>query len=586
MTPYLGEVVFEGKPFTRVQPRARDEKGSWKVYQDWREVMPPEGKAFSPTRLPFHVGELFAFDIEENKRPTKEGDQQIVSKWAPVEEVLDFRNRKAESARRLIVETGLQAMLPGTSHIIVALPDRMCVRVRMEKNNSGSGFIAQWDGLSKLATYEFSPAVFRGDMFGGRFLSVPDVTIGAQVGVTNWCADSELLEVVLKRLRKVNEAGDPPFRLAQIGPLITYLERATLLPTLGSDWDSLRERVDELSVSLQGNMHAINEMVDLIASLEPVEVPLKEELAQRRAEIEGKLRLELEARVRADLESSYSELIEARTRLENEQTELEALTSLVRGQVAETEAAREELRAALRDELVHLRGELEELPASEVTAAKELSARIGARLRTKGVETELVPLEAPPWARVRRRLPEPLRDWAVALEKIKSAAKRFGFSPEEMLLADVAARSGSVVVLPETIADLFVRAYASAVSGGDMVRQALDPSILSVDDLWGQPGGRRATAFANAWVAATLDARRFRVVLLDGLQRTPMNLWIPSFLDVVAAPGRPRNLLVFATLSQDAVDPARAWRGLSSTATGLMAKRLDGVSSEMFPAWG
>jgi hypothetical protein len=299
-------------------------------------------------------------------------------------------------------------------------------------------------------------------------------------GSRNWCPDSELLDVVLKRLRKVSEAGDPPFRLAQIGPLITYLERAALLPTLGSDWDSLRERVDELSVSLQGNMHAINEMVDLIANFEPVDARLKEELAQRRAKIEDELRFELEARVRADLESRYAELTEARRRLENEQTELEALTSLVRAEVAETEAVRDELRAALRDELIHLQGELDELPAGEVTAAKELSARIGARLRTKDVETELVPLEVPPWARVRRRLPEPLRDWAAALEKIKSAAKRFGFSPEEMLLADVAARSGSIVVLPETIADIFVRAYASAMSGGDMVRQALDPSILSV----------------------------------------------------------------------------------------------------------
>ena len=288
-----------------------------------------------------------------------------------------------------------------------------------------------------------------------------------------------------------------------------------------------------------------------------------------------------QGQVRREIEARYADLIEARKRLENELTEVEALTKLARQEVAQTRAVRDELRAALRDELLRLQGELNELPTSEAKPAEELSTRIAARLRARGVETELTPLEVPPWARVRPGLSEPLRDWAAALETIRSAAKRFGFSPEEMMLADVAARSGSIVVLPEANAAAFVQAYASAMSCGEMLRQALDPSILCVDDLWRQPGGRRPTAFAIAWAAASLDARRFRVVLLDGLHRTPMNLWIPSFVDVTAAPGRPRNLLLFASLSSDAVDPARAWQGLSSAVTGLIAKRLEGLSSQM-----
>ena len=336
MTPpvYLGEPAFDGKNFTRVQPHAEAEKGAWKGYQDWRAAMPNEGKAFSPGPLPFHVGELFAFDVEPNTRPSKEGDRQIVSNWTRVEEVLDFRSHDAESARRLLVETGLRTMAPGTSHVVVALPDGVCVRVRMVKNERKPGFIAAWDELGELATYELNPSVFKGDKFGGRFLSVPEVTVGAQVGVTNWCADTELLEVVLKRLRKVTEAGEPPFRLAQIGPLISYLERAALLPTLGSDWASLRDRVGKLANLLGENFHALNEMVDLIAKLRPVEARLKEEVAQRRAEIEAELRSELDGRVRSEIEARYADLIEARKRLENELTELEAIAGLAREEIS------------------------------------------------------------------------------------------------------------------------------------------------------------------------------------------------------------------------------------------------------------
>jgi hypothetical protein len=39
--------------------------------------------------------------------------------------------------------------------------------------------------------------------------------------------------------------------------------------------------------------------------------------------------------------------------------------------------------------------------------------------------------------------------------------------------------------------------------------------------------------------------------------------------------------LLFASLSPDAVDPTRAWRGLSSAAVGLMAKRFAGPSPQL-----
>jgi hypothetical protein len=588
MTPpvYLGEPVFDGKNFTRVQPHAEAEMGAWKGYQDWRAAMPNEGKAFSPGPLPFRVGDLFAFDVEPNTRPSKEGDRQIVSNWTRVEEVLDFRSRDAESARRLLVETGLRTMAPGTSqsHVVVALPDGVCVRVRMVKNERGPGFIAGWDELGELATYALNSSVFKGDKFGGRLLSDPGVTVGDQVGVTNWCADAELTEVVLKRLRKVRAAGEPPFRLAQIAPLVSYLERAALLPSLGADLEPLKHRIGILTASLRENTQALEELVDLIAGLKPVETRLREEAERRRAEIENEVRNELEGRVRAEIEARYAEMIEARERLQHELTELEALAGSAREEIAETKAARDELRAALRDELIRLQGELEEPPSSEAATAAELCKRISARLCARGVETELAPLEVPPWARARVRQSETLRDWRAALETIESAAKRWGFSPDEMVLADVAARSGAIVVLPESDAGDFVRAYASAMSCGEMVRHALDPSVLCVDDLWRQPGGRRPTAFANAWAAANLDARRFRIVLLDGVHRTPMDLWLPSFVDVAAGPGWPPNLLLFASLSPHAVDPARAWRGLSSAVTGLIAKRSERVSSQLLAA--
>ncbi|SEE27381.1 hypothetical protein SAMN05444161_5297 [Rhizobiales bacterium GAS191] len=581
---YLGEAAYDGVKFARVQPRALAEDGAWRIYQDWREALPNEGKAFAPRPLRFRVGELFAFDVQPNPRTDTGPDRQIVASCVEVEEVLDFRDRDPEIARRLVVEAGLQSKVPGTSHVVVALRDGLCVRVRLEKHQGGPGFVAAWEGLNRLAVHVLDPAVFAGNKIGGRLLAVPGVTIGKQVGVTNWCPDADLLEAVLKRLRRVSGAEASPISRTQIAPLISYLKNAALLPSLGTDLEPVRGRIGTLAASLGENTRGLEELVDLVGRLRPVEARLKAAAAQRRAEIEAELRSELEGQVRAEIEARHTELIAARDRLQNELTDLEALAGLARQEAAATTAARDELGAALRDELIALQGRLEEAPGSEAVTAAELSARIAARLRARGDESELSPGESPPWARARVRPREPVRKWETAVETINGAAKYFGFSPDEMLVADVAARSGALVVLPEAEANAFVHAYASAMTCGEVVRQALDPSILSIDDLWRQPGGGRPTAFATAWAAASLDTRRFRVVLLDGLQRTPMNLWIPSLVDVVAGASRPRNLLLFASLSRDVLDPARVWQGLESAVTGLVAKRSGTLSPQILAA--
>jgi hypothetical protein len=102
-----------------------------------------------------------------------------------------------------------------------------------------------------------------------------------------------------------------------------------------------------------------------------------------------------------------------------------------------------------------------------------------------------------------------------------------------------------------------------------------------LDDLWRQPGGVKPTAFAAAWAAARLDPGRYRVVLLDGLQRTPMDLWLPSLIDVLLTPARPRNLLTFASLGARAIDPARVWHGMDASVIPLLPTAASGLSADL-----
>ena len=211
----------------------------------------------------------------------------------------------------------------------------------------------------------------------------------------------------------------------------------------------------------------------------------------------------------------YADLTKARERLENELTEFEALAGLARKEITETQAARDELRTALRDELIRLQSELEEPPTSEATTAAELSKRISARLRARGVRRN--------WHRSKSR-------HGLACDCGRPSLRGTGrrqsrqFRAQQSVLASRPTKWCWLTSPRDPAPWSFcrrqprtVRAYASAMSCGDIVRRALDPSILCADDLWRQPAGRSPTAFANAWAAASLDARRFRVVLLDGL---------------------------------------------------------------------
>jgi hypothetical protein len=344
--------MFDGKTFTRVEPVAVAIEGSWRSGQDWVSLLPTEGKAFAPRQPPYHRGEVFAFTTELNTRPDPDRDLRLVADHAAVAEVLDFRDRGEEAARRTLVEVGLEAIAPGTTEVIAALPNGVCVVMRVERPPEGGLLVARLQGLEALPVHKLDDSLFGGDRIEGRVLSVPGLTVGHRVRVTNWSRDADLLEFVLRRLRKVAAVGSRPVSLAQIGAVVSYLSRAGLLPALGADLEPLRARMSSLAAGLGNNLAVVEDLVELVASLRPVEARLNDELAERRATMEAEIRAEAEARLKGELEALELERHSRRGRLEAELADLEALVGVAEREAAVAKAARAELQQALRDELL------------------------------------------------------------------------------------------------------------------------------------------------------------------------------------------------------------------------------------------
>ena len=148
------------------------------------------------------------------------------------------------------------------------------------------------------------------------------------------------------------------------------------------------------------------------------------------------------------------------------------------------------------------------------------------------------------------------------------------------MLMDTALRSGVLTILPQEAAEIMVPLYASAATGGEFVRQPLGPGILNLDDMWTDPVRGALTGFARAWITARRNSQHFYLVWLDGLQRTPIDVWLPSLVGALTSHHRPQNLLVLASIDTPLLDRERKWSNfekacvpLNPSLAGLRAAR-------------
>ncbi|RWH25248.1 MULTISPECIES: hypothetical protein [unclassified Mesorhizobium] len=522
---------------------------------------------FAP-RLPgFASGNLLTFGAEANTRGPQERDQFIILDPSRVCEVLDFRNVDAEVARVQIVERGLSRLLPGTDTVVAALAEGVCVVVKLVRHPAAKLFVADMAGLERLELRRFDDRLFQGDRIDGHWISVPEVSVGPVVGALNWCRDADFLDSVLKRIRKLVPQGPAPTR-AQISHVVTQLTKAELMPADGSDIDPMLARLRAFGPALSRNIRNLDEIVEIVEAIEPIQQRLESELSGRRSELEAEIRRDLENRARKEIETSQKDLLASRAALEREVSdlrpvlkELEEAADLARNNVADA-------RASIVCELGHVLEQLGDAPPDVDEPIRALSSRLASRLKETAEGFEVISSSGAPWTRpsFARVSATPWSEFSKALD---SAALRSGHAREDLILADAAARSGKLVLLPEAVGSHFAECYARLMTGSDLVRHALDPSMIAVDDLWRQPGFGAPTAFARAWAAARLDPTRYRLVLLDGVHRTPTDLWMPTFADILEGERRPTNLLVFATLGGPFIDGARVWSGMKAATVPL-----------------
>ena len=162
---------------------------------------------------------------------------------------------------------------------------------------------------------------------------------------------------------------------------------------------------------------------------------------------------------------------------------------------------------------------------------------------------------------------------------LKEQAKKTGIPTEEMKLLDVSLRSGALTILPQQSAEILIPKYAQVITGGVFFREPLGPNILNLDDLWVQPSLGKSTGFARAWSTALQNPEQYHIIWLDGIQRTVVDLWLPSLVGILYGSNRPKNLLIVATIADNFLDADRLWRDLPNFSIPI-ASEIENIRSK------
>lgn len=567
---YFGEVDYTPRPHTRISGIAKAVDGKWKK-QTLTSDLAPVGRVFAPSLYGVAEKQFLIFTVKLNPRISddnnyssdKEHDHYIIEERKKPTVVIDYRHMSTEQIRYKLVEFGLgsiDAINAEPNEVIVALSDTECAIVEVMSHPRNGRYVAK---KRDVEVYSFDSSIFDGETFEGQFIEVPDVTVGDFIREITWKLDVDILNDLLDKLKNYDEYLKATTK-KQRADLVSLLDRALNI-TKQQDWTDTHEWLEGYKQRVARSLIEPEQVVDTLSNMQPFQQKL--EIAQQAASnayrqkiqpvIEQEIRSEL-ADLSSQQESLKQNIQEKHDILENKKVVQDELQQKISS-----------LNQQFLAEIGHLNqtlGDIKELDSQENIS---LVDRLKQALHDQGRLIKPVDSTTPPWSRGLGRDDIPYIDNSEFDAKIQAFEEKAAISQLELNLFDSALRSGDFVLLPSISAEILIPKYAEIVTGGVTFRESLGPNILNLDDLWMQPNQGTKTGFARAWSVAVANPNQYHLVWLDGLQRTAIDLWLPSLISVLYSSERPSNLLVMATIDDNFIDQERLWPELPRFSTPL-----------------
>lgn len=571
-TLYLGYADYLPNAHTRIACVAKATDGKWQHKDDFSKELPPVGKVFAVNLASLKLHQPVAITAIPNPKQVfnDDKDRLIVDQALSVRQVIDFRKSGMEGARSTLLEQGLVRAAPYSKGLVAAISDDQCVVVTLSEHPVTGKLVAPSGSVN---LHEFNAQIFEGDTFDGQFLEVPGRTVGAILEKTEWHLDQDLLDFVLKRLKRFDAQGPSKSDRERI---VALLNRASAIAQETPGWEYLQEWLDGYIARAGASLEAAPAIAAQLAELSPVQ----DELERLRERAINELRHEIEPEVRGaierDLEALYQQKQQAEDDLDAKQKNINEL----RSECDDLRSDAVRFKQQLLKEVGDVNAVLGDAENHDSEGFKALVERLGESLGASSGLLQPADHSIPPWGSITQETHASTVPFTEFATRLASDVKRTGLEPEDVMLMDTALRSGVLTILPQEAAEIMVPLYASAATGGEFVRQPLGPGILNLDDMWTDPVRGALTGFARAWITARRNSQYFYLVWLDGLQRTPIDLWLPSLVGALTSHHRPQNLLVLASIDTPLLDRERKWPNfekacvpLNPSLAGLRAAR-------------
>ncbi len=543
---YIGATMFQDPKVARLVPLALARPDGWRRVTPSR--FPDEGNvvSFDPKVLRRPKGFVVLFTVAPSDRPGGRDRFVTTEVDEPYQLVHELAGVTAEARRTALLKTGLDRNLQEEPRVLVPMGDGEVAFPRLQRGTADRWTLSLQEEAEKIDVYAVPAGGFREFLVDGRAFALPGRVPTRTVGCVNWQADGEFLQYLVRKLRKAGAftsvADD--FRITErmIGRLQAFYRDTDVIGERAGSNEAVRDRLGELLEKLTAGSAALAEIADALHGHPDVRAALarlsQADLDELRDRELARLRPALTSQIEGELAARYAERDALRTEVDGVTSLLADRTEALREVEALAGPGMESLREGLGSYLDRIRD-----AGSTLGRMMDLA---GPALQSK---RDPMPWEAPPWTSASgpHASALPLADLSAAAEE---RAKGLGLPLEILRTMDILCRAGEIPILCGDSVETSLACYAGLVTGGEIARMPLDPTVLGPDDVWRRPASGEPTAFADVWRSALAAPDRFVLLCLDDLDRASLSDWFPRFRSLYRG-GRPSNMLVVATVSGD-----------------------------------
>ncbi len=390
---------------------------------------------------------------------------------------------------------------------------------------------------------------------GQRVILQPHQSVGERSGLCNWESDEDVIRNLLRRLRRIDSQAAEALQITDrvFETYVKTLVDARLLPDARERDEARARRIQQIRETIKTEEHLSVEIVQTLAKLDPIRISLErhkeetirevreyelerleEELGEKRLRFDDEIEQERE-RLGQELDGKRSEMSGLQEQISKAEKELQSLTQSIKERRQQLAGGIEQLDKALTKRLKDISQKSEEYLAEIITRNPLIQALTGGNATPASMTLEQA-VEIKPFDSVDIEEGSPIKDVGELYVPLMDALAAADFDPVELSkVLHAGFVSGAVPILMGKGANEALFAYRACVAANRGCWIPISPLETRLEDLFLTDIPANAPThgdFARTFLEAHRNPDRLHLVILDGINRAPVQYYFLPLLEM------------------------------------------------------